>query len=184
MFMASKLCDQPDKPAGDTKPIRKIGRPTNYRPEFCQRVVDLGNQGYSQAMIIADIGAGSRQTISQWMKAHREFSDAMVRARDLALAWWERKGLENANNRDFNSNLYRIIMMARFGQDGYREKQVIETVQGASGVDLRLLSPEERETLAALLTKAKVQTPPAASPAEAVPAETKPETQVSRRAVH
>jgi hypothetical protein len=42
----------------------------------------------------------------------------MTRARDLALAWWERKGLENTGNRDFNSNLYRIIMMARFGQDG------------------------------------------------------------------
>jgi hypothetical protein len=75
--------------------------------------------------------------------------------------------------------------MARFGQDGYREKQVIETVQGASGVDLRLLSSEERETLAALLTKAQVQTPPAASAAEAVqPAETKSDTQLSRGAVH
>ena len=98
--MASKPSENPDKPAGESKPIRKIGRPTNYRPEFCERVVELGSQGYSVAMIIADIGAGSRQTISEWMKAHREFGDAMTRARDLALAWWERKGLENTGNRD------------------------------------------------------------------------------------
>jgi hypothetical protein len=155
--MGSKPSDKLDKPAGDTKPIRKMGRPTNYRPEYCQRVVDLGDQGYSLAMIIADIGAGSRETIDNWKKAHPEFLDSMTRARDLALAWWERKGLENAGNRDFNSNLYRIIMMARFGQDGYREKQVIETVQGASGVDVSLLSSEERETLAALLEKAKTE---------------------------
>jgi hypothetical protein len=183
MFMASKLCDQPDKPAGDTKPIRKIGRPTNYRPEFCQRVVDLGNQGYSQAMIIADIGAGSRETIDNWKKAHPEFLDAMKRARDLALAWWERKGLENANNRDFNSNLYRIIMMARFGQDGYREKQVIETVQGPSGVDLRRLSPEERETLAALLTKAKIA-PSHDRPDEPKPIDEKPKMADLSGSVH
>jgi hypothetical protein len=111
----------------------------------------------------------------------------MTRARDLALAWWERKGLENTGNRDFNSNLYRIIMMARFGQDGYREKQVIETVQGAPGVDISLLSPEEREVLAAMLRKATPQKAPAASrpltPADER-ADTKPDDQVSRGSVH
>ena len=58
---------QPTQRAGDptettdTKP--KIGRPTNYKPEYCDRVVELGAKGYSQAMIIADIGAGSRVSI-------------------------------------------------------------------------------------------------------------------------
>jgi hypothetical protein len=61
------------------------------------------------------------------------------------------------------------------------EKQVIETVQGASGVDLSLLSPEEREALAALLTKAQAQTAPpwsASSSQVAEPAEVKGEGQV------
>jgi hypothetical protein len=45
-------------------------------------------------------------------------------------------------------------------------------VQGASGVDLSQLTPAEREALAALLTKAKIQQP---EPPEAgEPAETKP----------
>src|SRR5262245_35566329 len=114
--MVSRRPATADEPSGDSKPVRKIGRPTNYSPEYCQRVVDLGSQGYSLAMIIADIGAGSRETIDNWKKRHPEFLDAMTRARDLALAWWERKGLENTGNRDFNSNLYRIIMMARFGR--------------------------------------------------------------------
>jgi transposase len=137
----------------------KVGRPTNYKPEYCDRVVELGAKGYSLAMIIADIGAGSRETIDNWKKRHPEFLDAMTCARDLALAWWERVGLENTGNRDFNSNLYRVIMMARFGQDGYREKQVIETVQGGSGIDLKQLSPAERETLAVLLSKARIPQP-------------------------
>jgi hypothetical protein len=148
-----------DDPVGDPDTKPKIGRPTNYRPEYCDRVVELGAKGYSQAMIIADIGAGSRETINNWKKTHPAFLDAMVRARDLALAWWERQGIENLGNRDYNANLYRIIMMARFGQDGYREKQVVETVQGGSGVDFRQLTPAERETLGALLTKAKIPQP-------------------------
>ena len=126
-------------------------------------------------MIIADIGAGSRETIDNWKKRHPEFLDAMTRARDLALAWWERKGLENAGNRDFNSNLYRIIMMARFGQDGYREKQVVETVQGGSGIDVGQLTPAEREVLAALLQKATIGQPQRSSPgSSALPESNKP----------
>ena len=63
----------------------------------------------------------------------------------------------NTGNRDFNSNLYRIIMSARFAADGYRERQVTEQQVAPSGVDLSQLSSEEREQLAVLLTKAKVK---------------------------
>jgi hypothetical protein len=166
--MVSKLFDSPDKSTGDTRPIAKVGRPTNYKPEYCQRVLDLGNQGYSLAMIIAEIGAGSRQTIENWKEAHPEFFDAITRARELALAYWERLGLANTGNRDFNSNLYRIIMAARFAADGYRERQVIEQQAAPSGVDFSQLSSEEREQLAVLLTKAKVPQP-GGGPGEAEP---------------
>jgi hypothetical protein len=160
--MASRPFVNPDEPLGDGKPVPKIGRPTNYKPEYCQRVLDLGNQGYSLAMIIADIGAGSRQTIENWKKAHPEFLDAITRAHELALAHWERLGLANTGNREFNSNLYRIIMAARFAADGYREKQVIEQQVTPSGVDLSRLTDEEREQLAALIMKIRVPQQPAA----------------------
>jgi hypothetical protein len=144
---------------------KPIGRPSNYKPEFCQRAVELGAKGYSKAMIIADIGAGSYETVDSWINAVPAFLEAMQRARALALAYWEWMGLENAGNRDFNSNLYRIVMMARFGVDGYREKQIVEHIQGESGVDLSLLSPEEREKLAVLLEKAKTEAAPDSKPA-------------------
>jgi hypothetical protein len=174
--MVSRFFDSPDKSTGDTRPIAKVGRPTNYKPEYCQRVLDLGNQGYSLAMIIAEIGAGSRQTIENWKEAHPEFFDAITRARELALAYWERMGLANTGNRDFNSNLYRIIMAARFAADGYREKQVVEQHVAPSGVDLSQLSSEEREQLAVLLTKAKVKQPAVSQPAgeRTVPEPSKP----------
>jgi hypothetical protein len=160
--MVSKPLKNPDNPSGDTMPVRKIGRPSNYKAEHCQRAIDLGSQGYSLAMIISDIGAGSRQTIENWKKAHPEFLDAITRARELSLAYWEQLGLANTGNRDFNSNLYRVIMAARFAADGYREKQVIEQQVAPSGVDVSRLTPEEQEQLAALLMKTKIPPQPAA----------------------
>ena len=161
--------------SGDPLPTttKPIGRPTNYRPEYDQRVVDLGAQGYSIAEIIADIAAGSYETIDRWKKTRRSFYEAMIRARQLSLAWWERTGRENAGNRDFNSNLYRIIMMARFGADGYRERAIVEHVEGEAGLDLGKLEPAQREVLAQLLEAAKIQPSqdlpkPASEPAEPV----------------
>jgi hypothetical protein len=68
-----------------------------------------------------------------------------------------------------------MTMAARFSAGGYREKQVVEQHVAPSGVDLRQLSPEERESLAALLTKAKIA-PSHDRPGEPRQLEDKPKT--------
>jgi hypothetical protein len=72
---------------------------------------------------------------------------------------------------------------ARFSADGYREKQVVEQHVAPSGVDLRQLSPEERETLAALLTKAKIA-PSHDRPDQPKPVDGKPGTADGSGSVH
>jgi hypothetical protein len=60
-------------------------------------------------------------------------------------------------------------------------------VQGASGVDLGQLSPEEREQRAALLQKAKIQSAPRSSAVLAPvdqPPDIKSDDQGSRDSVH
>jgi hypothetical protein len=91
--------------------------------------------------------------------AQPEFREAMIRARELSLAYWEGLARNQVGNRDFNSNLYRIAMLGRFSAE-YREGKVVVEHQQPSGVDLSKLSPEEREQLAALLQKAKIPTSP------------------------
>jgi hypothetical protein len=179
--MASKPREKPDKPGGDSKPIRIPGRPTTYEPSYIDLVLNLGRKGYSKAEIAAELTSGSYEQLDRWSRAVPEFRDAMLRARELSLAYWEGLARNQVGNRDFNSNLYRIAMLGRFSAE-YRESKVVVEHQQPSGVDLSQLSPEEREALAALLSKAKPQTA-AATSAAGQQADTKA-AQVSRGSVH
>ena len=67
-----------------------IGRPTDYRPEYCEAVVSFMAQGYSLTAFAGSIRV-ARDTLYQWMKAHREFSDAVNRARPARVAALESK---------------------------------------------------------------------------------------------
>ena len=102
----------------------KTGRPTAYDPAFCERVVEFGRQGYSKAMMAAELEV-VRQTLDNWARTYPEFLDAMTRARDYSLAWWERQGLEGIWSRDFNANAYRLQMMNRFPAD-WRDTHQVE----------------------------------------------------------
>lgn len=109
------------------------GRPTDYRPEHCQQVMDLGREGKSHAQIAAELDV-SRQTLHNWAAAHTEFMDAITRARDLAQAWWETKGQGGLDASGFNASLWAKSMSARFPDD-YTERQKRE-LTGAGGKDL------------------------------------------------
>lgn len=104
------------------------GRPTSYDPAFCERVQELGGLGYSRAQIAADLGV-SRETTYNWEKVHPEFLDAMTRARDLALAWWEHAGQRGMFMTGFSANAWGLQVRNRFPED-YREKREVDsTVQ-------------------------------------------------------
>jgi hypothetical protein len=56
------------------------GRPTEYRPEYCQAVIDLMAQGFSLTAFAASICV-AKDTVYEWIKVHPQFSDAVARAR-------------------------------------------------------------------------------------------------------
>lgn len=104
------------------KKTAKIGRPTAYKPQMCQTVVDCGKQGKGPAEMASEIGV-SRQTMWNWTKKHQDFFDALKRAYDEGLAWWERKGREGSMGQiqGFNSTAYIFQMKNRF-RDEWRDK--------------------------------------------------------------
>ncbi len=102
----------------------KVGRPTDYDPAFCERVVELGRCGYSKVMIAAELGV-VRQTLVNWAERHPDFLDSMTRAREFSLAWWEAQGLAGIWSKDFNAHAYRLQMMNRFPDD-WRDRQEVE----------------------------------------------------------
>lgn len=91
-----------------------MARPTDYDPEYCERVVELGREGESVVGIAADLGV-SKQTVYNWQEKHPEFLDAMTRARDLSESWWASQGKKGIWSREFNASAYRLQMMNRFG---------------------------------------------------------------------
>jgi hypothetical protein len=71
-------------------PDCRPGRPTDYRPEYCALVIEYMAQGYSLTAFAGTIRQ-ARDTMYAWIRAHREFSDAVNRGRAARVAWLETK---------------------------------------------------------------------------------------------
>lgn len=64
------------------------GRPTLYRPEYCDEVERFCADGMSLTAFAGHIGV-SRRTIGYWMESHPDFADACEIAKARACAWYE-----------------------------------------------------------------------------------------------
>ena len=129
----------------DTREARPVGRPTTYRPEHCETVIALGKEGKSRAEIASALDC-SRQTLANWEAEHPEFLDALKRAKDEELAWWEAKGRTGIDQGSgFNAGLWGKCVSGRFPTEPYRER--VQLTGANDGpvqiVDLSKLSEEE-----------------------------------------
>ena len=95
-----------------------------FKPEMCQRIIEMGKEGASQKMMCAEIGI-NKGVADTWKKYHPEFADALDSAVTNAQAYWEREILANVNNKGFNSRLAEIALRGQFQQD-YRETRDIK----------------------------------------------------------
>lgn len=100
------------------------GRPSLYKPEYCQLVLSMGDEGKTVVQMAVAIDV-TRSTIYEWAETHPEFSDALTRARNRSQAWWEAAGQGGLVNKEFNGNLYNKIVASRFRED-YGDRQAIE----------------------------------------------------------
>ncbi len=118
--------------SADTPASRPVGRPSEYDPAYCERVIALGKEGKSRAEIASALGH-ARQTIANWEADHPEFLDAMTRAKDEELAWWEakaRKGIDLGSQ--FNATLWSKSMGGRFPNEPYRDRTEVSGPNGRS----------------------------------------------------
>lgn len=145
----------------ETPKKRPVGRPSKYKPEFCEQILELGRQGKSIAQMAAAFDV-DKASIYDWAAAHEEFSTALARAKTYSQTWWEDKAQQNLGTRDFNAQLWLKSVASRF-RDDYTEKQVTE-VSGPDGgaiktetvtkIDTRGLDDDQREMLKAALMAA------------------------------
>ena len=97
-----------------------IGRPTNYRPEYCQRVLELAAQGYSLGGFAGLLGVG-RRTVNQWIDCQPDFAQACSRAAAGRQWFWETKLIDVANTGGVGSQgqvaIFGVLNAARCGDN-------------------------------------------------------------------
>ena len=98
------------------------GRPTKYKSEYCDLVIEKMSQGYSKEAVAGFIGI-AKDTLYNWIKAHKEFSDAIKRGEMLSQVFWEELGLVGTTEgKNFNATAWIFNMKNRFN---WRDKQDI-----------------------------------------------------------
>jgi len=105
------------------------GRPSTYKPEYCDQVIDLGKKGYSPTEIAVELGV-PRTTMLSWANEHLEFSTALTRAKECEQAWWEKTGRDALGADKFNSAVWSKSMSARFREE-YTERREVSGPGGA-----------------------------------------------------
>lgn len=93
------------------------GRPTKYRGEYCQELIEhMGNQGLSYESFAGVIGV-SIQTLYEWEAKHKRFFEAKQEAFAKNRVWWERVGAAGMAGKipGFNSTVWVFSMKNRHG---------------------------------------------------------------------
>jgi hypothetical protein len=107
-----------------------MARPSEYKQEYCEQVIEYGKHGKSVAWMAAELGV-HKDTLYEWEKVHPEFSDAFTRARLESQRWWEDAGQNGMVAPGFNASIWSRSMAARFPED-WRESKGVE-LTGAKG---------------------------------------------------
>lgn len=113
--------------------IKKVGRPSKYKEEYCSKLISFMAKGFSFEAFAGKISVNT-DTIYEWAKKHKEFSDAKKKASAKSRLFWEEIGIDGAmGSEDFNNTAWIFNMKNRFN---WRDKQDIK--QEITG-DLKVL---------------------------------------------
>jgi len=114
-----------DKPDGYV-----FGRPTLYKKEYCQRVIEIMKDGGSQAECAAEFYI-AKATFFEWVKTYPDFKDAVSIGKTLSEAWWTKKGqthiTHTSKGTQLNGGVYGLHMKNRHGWSDKKEVQLDAT---------------------------------------------------------
>ena len=94
------------------KPKRPGGRPTLYRREMCDRLVDAMAGGLTAEAAAARIGISAR-SLFNWQKEHPEFLQAIQEGRQRSQLWWEERALAMASGEAGNTQIVMLGLRNR-----------------------------------------------------------------------
>lgn len=102
--------------------MSKEGRPTKYKPEYVNQLLEHMKSGLSFASFAGVIGV-TRDCLYKWEKEYPEFLYAHQQGIDANLLFWEKGGRQISIKGGGNSNAWKYNMSNRHG---WREKSEVQ----------------------------------------------------------
>ncbi|MEO1169935.1 MAG: transposase [Pseudomonadota bacterium] len=118
-----------------------MGRKSKYEPEYCQAIIDFGEQGFSIEAYAGEIGVNPA-TLYKWRKVHDEFREAMEISKAKAGLWWERRLQNIAKGEDGNATS--AIFGLKNRSDAWKD---VTTHEGTVKFEHMALPPEEQKVM-------------------------------------
>ncbi|MBP6768802.1 MAG: hypothetical protein KA171_13565 [Reyranella sp.] len=142
------------------------GRPTLYRRESCNQIVEAMATGLSAEAAAARIGISAR-SLFYWQRQHPEFLQAIQEGRQKCLLFWEERALEMAAGAPGNNQIVVLALKnrSRAAYGWHHDAQRLEH-SGPNGaplaieastrntLDVRSMSVEDRDALRGILLRA------------------------------
>ena len=99
------------------------GRPSSYKQEYCDQIVQYFKEGWSIEEICIELVI-CKQTFYNWCESNSEFLDSKKKGESFSQGWWMRQGRVNLENKDFSATLFYMNMKNRFG---WKDRQDVTT---------------------------------------------------------
>jgi len=113
------------------------GQPTKYDPSYCELLLDHMSKGLSFVSFGGVVGV-CRDTLFEWKKVHKEFSDTYAIASTKSQLLWEQMGVDGVWNKsggkfegskNLNNACWSFNMKNRFGwRDNPPEEKQDQTI--------------------------------------------------------
>lgn len=124
-----------DKKGIEPKEKNKGGRPTKYRPDMPERLLELMSDGLSFEACCGDLGI-SKETGYKWTREYMDFNVAKELGEVRGQLFWEKAAISglwsDKNGSKFNTTAFIFIMKNRFG---WRDRREISGSLGIGGLD-------------------------------------------------
>lgn len=143
-----------DKPTPKEKPPGYVfGRPTTYKPEYCEQLIEHMAKGYSFEAFGGVLGV-SRDRVYEWAKKHPDFAEAKDVGLSRNLMYYEQQGNQgmwiDKEGPVLNNTLWVFNMKNRHG---WTDRKDIQIKAEAVNPEAKKLSTEELVQLASKTVK-------------------------------
>ena len=103
------------------KKSAKVGRPSGYKKEYCEKLVNHGKQGLSFEAFAGEVGVW-KETLYAWTRSNPEFLDAKRIAESHSRLFWEKLTVMIATGKIQGASAA-ITIFALKNRLGWRDRQ-------------------------------------------------------------